>query len=384
MKKIIIALSLVISLCASAENKRYITEIHDFLPAPGQFTNMMPVTKADMTKADVLKAVANSICGYYDEEDEEEVIAQSMISLGSYGGYVIFSFDHPLVNVKGEYDMQIFGNAYQANQSSNSGGSSEPGIVMVANDLNGPWYELAGSEYHNPRTQHDFKITYYKPAPDHVATPDPKNKAIVDTSYVAWTCNSVDSLTTGHVYKNSFHAQSYWPEWYEGDEITFEGSKLRCNAADESGQGTYWVQYFYDWGYVDNRPDYRYNGTEPQAGQNLGFKLDWAVDSEGNHVDIKQVKYIKVYNGVLQQCGWLGETSTEVGGAIDLHPDAVPEPDRITGDVNGDGSVDITDANAIINAILTTKNLPEADVNNDGAIDITDVNALLNIILNGK
>lgn len=380
MKKILIALSLVMALCASAQNKRFITEIHDFLPAPGQFTNMLPVTKAGMTKADVLKAVANSICGYYDEEDEEEVIAPSMISLGSYGGYVIFSFDHPLVNVKGEYDMQIFGNAYQAAQSSSNGGSSEPGIVMVANDLNGPWYELAGSEYHSPYTQHDFKITYYKPDPNHTPTPDPKNKSIVDTSYVAWTCNSVDSLKTGHVYKNSFHAQSYWPEWYEGDEITFEGSKLRCNAADESGQGTYWVQYFYDWGYVDNRPDYKYDGTTPEANQNLGFKLDWAVDSEGNPVNLKQVKYIKVFNGVLQQCGWLGETSTEVAGAIDLHPDAIPEPD-MKGDINGDGAVDIADVNAVINLILTSGYAAAGDINDDGTVDIADVNAIINIIL---
>lgn len=375
MKRIIIALSLVISLCASAQNKRYITEIHDFLPAPGQFVNKIPTVKAGMTKADVLKAVAGSICGYYDEEDEEEVIAPSMISLGSYGGYVIFSFDHPLVNVKGEYDMQIFGNAYTATGATNYG-SSEPAIVMVANDLNGPWYELAGSEYNHPKTQHDFKITYYKPAPNHVATPDPKNKAIVDTSYVAWTCNSVDSLKTGHVYKNSFNTQSYWPEWYEGDEITLEGAKLRCNAVENNGIFT---QYFFGWGYVDNRPDYKYNGTEPQAHQNMGFKLDWAVDGEGNHVDLKQVKYIKVYNAVLQQCGWIGETSTEVAGAIDLHPDAVPQ--HITGDVNGDGAVDITDVNAIINLILTSKYAPDADINQDSAVDITDINAVLNIIL---
>ena len=380
MKKILIALSLVMALCASAQNKRFITEIHDFLPAPGQFTNMLPVTKAGMTKADVLKAVANSICGYYDEEDEEEVIAQSMISLGSYGGYVIFSFDHPLVNVKGEYDMQIFGNAASTNHL--NGGSSEPGIVMVANNLNGPWYELAGSEYNHPKTQHDFKITYYKPNPNHIPTPDPVDNTLIDTSYVAWTCNSNDSIQTGYVTKNIYHSQSYWPEWYESDEITFEGSKLRCNAVDESGVGRFWVQYFFDWGYVDNRPDYRYNGTEPQTGQNMGFKLDWAVDSEGNHVDLKQVKYIKVYNGVLQQCGWIGETSTEVAGAIDLHPDAVPEPEHITGDINGDGMVNVTDVNAIINIILDGSNIPAADVNGDGLINITDANVILNIILN--
>lgn len=374
MKRLIIALSLVMALCAGAQNKRYITEVHDFLPAPGQFVNAMPQAKAGDTKQDVLKKVAQAICGY--DDDGDEVIAESMISLGSYGGYVIFSFDHPLVNIKGEYDMQIFGNGYAASGASNYG-SSEPGIVMVANDLNGPWYELAGSEYNNPRTQHDFKITYFKPADDKTPTPDPKNKNITDSSYVAWTCNSVDSLKTGHVYKNSFHTQNYWPEWYDGSEMTFEGSKLPCNAVESNGLFT---QYFYSWGYVDNGPDYKYNGAAMADNQNMGFNLDWAVDSEGNRVNLKQVKYIKVFNGILQQCGWLGETSTEVAGAIDLHPDAIAEPD-LKGDINSDGAVDIADVNAIINLILTGGYTATGDINGDNAIDIADVNAIINIIL---
>lgn len=140
------------------------------------------------------------------------------------------------------------------------------------------------------------------------------------------------------------------------------------------------MQYFYDWGYVDNRPDYKYDGTTPEDNQNLGFKLDWAVDSEGNPVNLKQVKYIKVFNGVLQQCGWLGETSTEVAGAIDLHPDAIPEPD-MKGDINGDGAVDIADVNAVINLILTSGYAAAGDINDDGTVDIADVNAIINIIL---
>lgn len=379
MKQLFIALALLMAMSAVAQNKKYITTVHDFLPAPGQFVNALPAATATDTKADVLKKVSAYICGYYDEDEGEDVVADGMISLGSYGGYVIFSFDHHVVNVKGEYDLQIFGNAYAATGTTDRG-SSEPGIVMVANDLNGPWYELAGSEYYKPRTQHDFKITYYKPAADKVATPDPKNKSITDTSYVAWTCNSVDSLKTGHVYKNSFHTQSYWPAWYEGDTMTFEGSKLRCNATDESGEGTYWVQYFYGWGYVDNRPDFKYTGGTPTEIQNPGFKLDWAVDAEGNPVNLKQVKYIKVYNGILQQCGWLGETSTEVAGAIDLHPDAVAEV--VKGDVNGDDTVDVSDVNAILNVMLGSGNYPSADVNGDGAVDVTDVNEVINIILN--
>ena len=55
------------------------------------------------------------------------------------------------------------------------------------------------------------------------------------------------------------------------------------------------------------------------------------------------------------------------------------------GDVNGDGSVDITDVNTIANILLgndvASKYDNRADVNTDGIIDITDINALINIIL---
>ncbi len=53
----------------------------------------------------------------------------------------------------------------------------------------------------------------------------------------------------------------------------------------------------------------------------------------------------------------------------------------IEGDINGDGVVDITDVNALINYILTAAGDEPQDVNSDGVIDITDVNVLINIIL---
>lgn len=56
----------------------------------------------------------------------------------------------------------------------------------------------------------------------------------------------------------------------------------------------------------------------------------------------------------------------------------------IKGDVNGDGIVDISDANSVINTILGRQDTPAADVNGDGIVDITDLNVLLNIILGSK
>ena len=60
----------------------------------------------------------------------------------------------------------------------------------------------------------------------------------------------------------------------------------------------------------------------------------------------------------------------------------VPGPEPLMGDVNGDGEVNISDVNSLIDIVLSgsTEN-DAADVNNDGEINISDVNALIDIIL---
>ena len=403
MKRFLPFILSLFTLLGVAQNKAYITKVYDFVPAPGQNVNLSPKWEAGMTRADVIEGVEKAICGRETIEEGELPdgtivldtivnVKPGLISLGSYGGYVVFGFDHPVVNVAGERDLQIFGNAFQADSSSTSGGSSEPGIVMVSRDDNGnglpddKWYELAGSEYANPRTQKHFVITYYKPDESKTPVPDPRSPFITDTEYVRWNCNSTDSLTDGYVFKNSFKQQSYWPQWIEGESLTFEGTKLPCNAANENTQGgEYWVQHFYDWGYVDNRPDYAYDGSTPKSNQNKGFDLDWAVDDDGNPVPLNKIHFVKVFSGVLQQCGWLGETSTEVCGAIDLHPNAEQPADLVRGDLNGDSLVDVGDVSLLIDVVLG-KHVDLAagagpDLNDDGNVDVTDVSLLIDIVL---
>jgi hypothetical protein len=58
----------------------------------------------------------------------------------------------------------------------------------------------------------------------------------------------------------------------------------------------------------------------------------------------------------------------------------------IPGDVNGDGEINIADANSVIDIVVMGGNsghsrIPAADVNDDGEINIADVNAIINIIL---
>jgi len=57
----------------------------------------------------------------------------------------------------------------------------------------------------------------------------------------------------------------------------------------------------------------------------------------------------------------------------------------VTGDVNGDGEVNVADVNSLISIILGGKvsddTMARADVNNDGEVNVADVNTLINLIL---
>lgn len=296
---------------------RYISKVYEYRPAPGQFVNMLPKYENGDTEEDMCKKVEECISGKNDV----------LVSLGSYGGYVTFGFDHTVANVPGEYDFKILGNAFYAASNPNpdapeSGGSAEPGIVMVSLDTNGnglpddEWYELAGSEYYKPETAHDYSVTYYRTPDGHIPTPIP-NTPIKDNTYIQWIANDG---TKGYVEKNSYHSQDYFPKWLNNDELTFSGSRLAPNAVDESGVGSYFVLYAYDWGYVDNHPN--------EVQDKSSFKIDWAVDKHGKPVHLDGVDFIRVYTGVNQTCGWLGETSTEVCRAEDLHIEtsSLPNP----------------------------------------------------------
>ena len=60
----------------------------------------------------------------------------------------------------------------------------------------------------------------------------------------------------------------------------------------------------------------------------------------------------------------------------------------LRGDVNGDGSVNISDVTALINYLLggsaSDINMTAADCNTDGSVTIIDVTALINYLLGGS
>lgn len=286
------------------EYSPYIAKVLEYRPAPGQFINEMPLYEDGDTYDDILKKAEESISGTND----------IMISLGGYGGYVTFAFDHTVINRPDEYDFRIWGNCfYELTQPEKKGGSAEPGIVMVSYDSNcnglpdDEWYELAGSDYRNPATRHGYSITYRRPDPDREIVED-ETGSLSDIYYIGWTDSEG---ANGFMPKNIFHDNEYYPKWVADNELTFTGSCLPNNAEDTSGNGSYYILYSFPWGYADNHPnDY------PELNS---FDIGWAVDADGNPVKLPGADFVRVYTGVNQYCGWIGETSTEICRAQDLH-----------------------------------------------------------------
>jgi len=282
---------------------KYIADVFEFRPAVGQFTNDNPTYTTGNTEADMIKKAKELLVGGNS----------MMITLGGFGGYVAFGFDHTIPNLEGR-DFKILGNAFWGNNANATRtGSCEPGIIMVGYDKNkngkpdeDEWYEIAGSEYFKNTTTKNYSITYFKP--NETKPPVPGSELWqTDVEYIKWQDNIGNS---GFKTKNTFHSQSYYPLWLSGTSYNLTGTRLKDNYYDQSGVGNYWVGTSYEYGYADNAPN-----TDEAS----NIDISWAVDKNGNYVKLPGIDFIKVYTGINQEAGWLGEVSTEVGGAYDLH-----------------------------------------------------------------
>lgn len=263
----------------------YATKVFEYLPAPGQFIN----TSIAMSEAQ------NNILGNNNSY---------MISLGGWGGYVIVGFDQPIVNnPQNPYgvDFTIDGNAFAK--------WSEPAAVMVMKDLNGngipddgEWYELAGSEYYSSHTIKNMTMTYYNPKYDKAYT----------------VPFSTDKDVQGAILSNRFHNQSYYPDPFDFniniDSVSFTGTYTRY-LLDKSAVGLITAVRPPLFGYTDSKP----NGPsvlKPENPYNSnignGFDLGWAVDKNGNAVDLDTIHFVKIYSTVQEDGGWLGEMSPEI------------------------------------------------------------------------
>lgn len=252
-----------------------IDRVFEYMPAPGQFVNLLPK---------------------YDEGDDAASMAAKcltalqsggMITLGGFGGYVTAGFNTTVYNLEGP-DFRIDGNAHD--------GSAEPGVVWVSADANGNglpddvWYEIWGSEQKENRATSGYTVTYSKPATQDGDSP--------------WTGSDG---RTGSITHNIYHSQPYYPQWYQGDKLTFTATLLPDNVSYRDG--TY-VMSSFGYGYVDNMPN---------SPDNSSFDIDWAVKTDGSPANLESIDFIMIQNGVIGCNQVTGELSTEVSAIYNLN-----------------------------------------------------------------
>lgn len=279
--------------------------IETYLPAPGQFVNQ--------------KIYLNP---------EASLTGTQMVTLGSFGGNVVYKYNTPIKNDPlNPYgiDFIIVGNAFTNSDGTSAPASSEPASVMVSKDGES-WYELAGSEYYDANTLNNITVTYKNPDTDFLGAVD-----------IPWTDNSGES---GFILKNGHHTQSYYPdpmlynvyqngigknETYTKESVSFTGTKILSSALPA-------------FGYADNHAagDYSNSPAANPKGSKAanpylenhysvyngdGFDLAWAVNGDGNPVELDSISYIKIYNPKITDSSSTGEKSPEILKILRAEPD---------------------------------------------------------------
>lgn len=249
----------------TASSNQYVTTMFEYNPAPGQFLN---TSLADSAAAAAV--VKNT---------------QGLVSLGAWGGYVVYGFDHTVIDTSGP-DLIVIGNAFAQ--------FAEPGVVWVMQDQNGngkpddTWYELAGSETGRPGYIRNYSVTYSRPNPA--------------GGNVPWTDNQGHS---GFILTNIYNTQDYYPDNLKASSYTLTGTLLPSVSIDTTTP-TYITSASFGYGYCDN-----------SAGGDY-VDLATAIDSTGKHVTLRGIDFVKIQTGILFNMGWLGEQSTEVTGVADV------------------------------------------------------------------
>jgi hypothetical protein len=278
----------VLILMSSSLFAQYISKILEFRPAPGQFINL---TSTGTPEA------AESIKGP----------ERGLVSLGSAGGYIVFQFDKPVINDPNHpygVDFTLFGNPLPE--------WSEPGMVYVMKDENGneladdTWYVLAGSDFFFSSTLKEHSIIYYEPGQE--------------DSDIAWENNAGEY---GFLVHNSFHQQPYYPGilfdagFYE-DNCQFDLIRISGNL-DPFAPGAI-KSYKRAFGYADNRPSLYWDAElpdNPYTWEQEGyggdpFDLDWALNEQGQYIELDTVHFIKLQTSMYGVKQAVGEISTEI------------------------------------------------------------------------
>ena len=120
-------------------------------------------------------------------------------------------------------------------------------------------------------------------------------------------------------------------------------------------------------------------GQGSEAVSDSGYPSGWfEIKTDTVAVERGGVLTLKL-NADLPESGWWSADHFKLTLTNIPHPE--PEPVAyLTGDVNHDGVVDISDVVATINTMAKTEEYEDADVNRDQSVDISDIVMIINII----
>ena len=296
------------------------------------------------------------------------------VSLGMAGGYVQFDMGNNRIqnNANNKYgiDFIVYGNAFV--------GNPEAAGVQVSNDgvnwytLAGSRHYMSDTKWNQNISY--VRLTAdntslndaFTAAGIYVSTnfevPSSDNASDVDAAIGAATWTGVPQLT-GSTYPKTYStatpaAAAWWPEYAQDSNNKDENYGNVWNI-DNTVNGVSWLRSgsaevitytgvttveddmvvlnegataapsqaemtdVYQWGNADVRVNGSQYGTiannpyeaapSTQTGGD-GFDLSWAVDANGNPVQLSSVRYVRVYSAVLFSAGVFGETSAEVCG----------------------------------------------------------------------
>ncbi|MGI5825417.1 MAG: DUF4430 domain-containing protein, partial [Bacillota bacterium] len=351
--------------------------------ADGAITNSYAFKAAEKTKYDVPDKVVDYLCinsqytngGAYGTAPEA-TLSGSMKSLGGFGGYITYYYDVPLTDNPGNkygVDFYVYGNANVDTSSSTGMSFFEPGQVWVSEDGE-KWYALAGSAHYEDGVDWNYTVAYTKAA----------------NGKTAWTDN----------YGNSNNGSSFTGMWADKNlyymnnilgtnAVTLSGVMLPAANGSAAVSGTAVDAYAVNWGYADAFA----NGTlgddvnpyldnSDHKHKTNGFDLAWAVDAEGNPVDVsaKSFHYVKVQTASNIWHPTFCEKSTEVNSVVRTvaQEEAVGKTAAPSGVTISDGisskQINFTDNQQIYSVDLGSMKYVKLTVNGTAAEDNIYIN----------
>ncbi len=228
------------------------------------------------------------------EPERTLVSGGTVLSLGNFGGHIVYKYDNPIKNDPNNpygVDFVIYGNPFGE-------GAHEPGNVEVSKDGK-TWYLLAGSDHYEDYCDWDYSMTYTN-----------------DRGESAWVNSDGES---GKIYNYPIASKYPYFDWTEALEqsMTVTGPRLNSAAVDAYGSAAAVLTEF---GYVDvdvtgpmdGKAHNPYNHPNKLGEYGDQFDIAWAVDEAGMPVELDSISYIRISTASSIYAGAIGEKSTEV------------------------------------------------------------------------